>query len=306
MMQEEGTFDVVIVGGGPAGLSALHWCRDLGMSAVLIEKQSDLGGQLLETFNPITNYLGIAAANGREMLEIFLRSLAGGLNCITGTEIDKIDLDRRTVTTANGNSFAAKAIIIATGVRRRELGIAGEREFRDRGVMRSGSAERNRVAGKRIVIIGGGDAALENALILSENAARVTVVHRREELAARAHFVDEARKSDTIRFDLNTIATAIHGDEHIKAVEIQSLVSGETRMIEADGVLIRAGWMPNSEIFSGQLERDSRGYIDIDRNCGTSKKKVYAIGDVTGGYAPTIAAATGQASIAAKAVRSVI
>jgi thioredoxin reductase (NADPH) len=303
-MRKNGDFDVIIAGGGPAGLSAFQWCLDLGLTTLLIEKQAEFGGQLLDIFNPITNYLGVKAANGRELRDIFLNQLSdAGVHCITGAEIVDADFGRMTITTADGIIYGSRAVIVATGVRRRELGIPGEREFRGRGVMRSASKERNEVAGKRVAIVGGGDAALENALMLAEKAASIVVVHRRDGFTARPEFWERARQSSEIEFVTNTIATAIMGKQQVEAVEVENVETAQRRVIDADAVLLRVGFVPNTELFRGQLEMDEAGYIIIDRNCAASRNMVFAIGDATNRDAPTIIAAAGQASIATKSIR---
>jgi len=160
-----GDLDVLIIGGGPAGLSALLWCQDLNMSALLVESGDELGGQLLKIYNPITNYPGRFARDGREMAEHFLASLGD----LTGrvrlnSKVVSFDAGNILATLESGEVLKARAAIIATGVRRRKLGIPGEDDFVGRGILESGAKDRESVKGKRVAIIGGGDAALENAL----------------------------------------------------------------------------------------------------------------------------------------------
>jgi thioredoxin reductase (NADPH) len=299
-VKKTGEYDVVIVGGGPGGLAALHWCAGLGMTAILLEKEAGFGGQLLNIYNPITNYPGVAAANGSEMLDILLEPLESS-GRRPGAEVVSADLKERRVVLADETAYSGRAIILATGVRRRSLGVPGEVEFSGRGVLRSGAKERDEVAGKRVVIVGGGDAALENALMLAERARSVTVVHRRQRFSARPEFLDAARGNHLIEFQTDATLTLIDGRDAVEAVQIENTVTGELSRVPADAVLIRIGVEPNTELFRGQVDLDEKGYIVVDHNSATSAEGVFAIGDAANPTAPTIAAAMGQASIAAKA-----
>ena len=306
-MQENGLFDILIVGGGPGGLSALQWCAELGLTAILLEKETEFGGQLLQTHNPITNYLGTTARNGRELRDAFLDRLADkGVIRLSGAEIVEADLSSLSVHLNDGTAYSGRAIIIATGIRRRELGIPGEREFRGRGILESGAKERNEVADKHVVIVGGGDAALENAVILAERAARVSVVHRRKAFTARRDFVERASRNPKVALITETRMVSIHGNSKVESVRLEKFGSGEQSTLETDAVLIRIGVLPNSGIIRGQIELDRAGYAVIDRNCATNMPNVFAIGDVANPNTPTIAAAVGQGSIAVKTISNVL
>src|SRR5688572_32361856 len=188
--------DVIIIGGGPAGISAYLWCSELGLSSVVLEKEMEVGGQLLWTFNPVENYLGVKAANGRDLRNRFLMHLDGrNIQYLTDANVASVDLVEKVVTLDNGRSFFGRAIIIATGVRRRQLSVSGEQEFQNRGMLLSGVKAMDEVRGKRVVIVGGGDAAIENALMLSEKAEKVYLVHRRREFTARKEFIDRLKRS---------------------------------------------------------------------------------------------------------------
>lgn len=291
--------DVIVIGGGPAGMSAAVWCVDLGLKPVLIERDPELGGQMLWTHNPITNYLGAEAANGAELAGKFAHQVRNArIEMVTGSGATSVDLSARTVVVGE-TRWTADAIVLATGVRRRKLGITGEQEFRGRGLLVSGSRDRDLVKGKIVVIVGGGDAALENALILSEFARKVVVVHRREKFAARDEFVSRASDRPNVEFLFNSNMTRIYGGEAIEGVELEK-VTGETSTIACEAVLIRIGVEPATEMFANQVELDERGYVVVDKELRTSAADVWAIGDVAAPNAMTIANAVGAGSVAAK------
>jgi thioredoxin reductase (NADPH) len=301
MVEQNSDLDVVIIGGGPAGMSAALWSADLGMKAVLLEKEPDLGGQLLWTFNAITNYLGVEAADGRELRDRFLQHIIKwNVDVLTSASVSRADLRKRSIVLQDGRELTARAIIIATGVRRRKLDVPGEDEFRGRGILDSGVGAKNDVAGKTVVIVGGGDAALENALMLSEAAKSVTVVHRRDEFSARSDFVDRATRDPKIEFILNSQIAVITGNQNVEGVEIRAVRSGAISQLATDAVLIRIGVVPNTELFRDQLALDKGGYIVTDAASATSLPYIYAAGDVANPRSPTISTAAGTAATAAK------
>jgi len=293
--------DVIIIGGGPAGMSAALWCADLGLRPLLIEQNLSLGGQLLWTHNPITNYLGAEAENGAALAHRFTEQMGrAAIKFASGQEVTSVKLASKTVV-VDGAEITSDAIVIATGVRRRKLGVAGEDEFAGRGILVSGARDRDNVRGKRVVIIGGGDAALENALILSEMASKVYVVHRRQDLSARSEFVSQVRERSNVDLVFNSMVTAVGGAASVQYVKVSDR-SGETSTIDCDAVLIRIGVEPNTRLFGGQVELDDKGYILVDEELRTTVDCVWAIGDVTGPVGPTIANAVGDGSVAAKSV----
>ena len=307
MVEKNLGFDVMIAGGGPAGLSALLWCADLGLNAILLEKESEFGGQLLRTYNPIQNYLGVTASNGRELRDIFLHQIQNSkLHRLTGADIVEADLSNTTLTLADGTRYSGSAVIIATGVRRRKLTVPGEEEFRGHGVLESGAKEAHAMSGRTVVIVGGGDAALENALIFSKTADKVVVVHRRGKFSARNEFTFLAEKSKNINFCFDSQIIRIIGKENVEAVELTHLISGEISELQTDAVLIRIGVEPNTELFRGQIGLEQGGYITIDANCATSIPGIFAVGDVAKPLAPTISVAVGDGAAAVKAIFSEI
>jgi thioredoxin reductase (NADPH) len=295
--------DVLIIGGGPAGMSAFKWCVELGMSSILIEGNRELGGQLLSIYNPITNYIGRSAANGSELLGHFLKQIDGLTDgAIFNARVEKFEQSKISATLSNGNVVSGRAAILATGVRRRRLGVPGETEFEGRGVLVSGARDKESVVGKRLAIIGGGDAALENALILSEYAKRIYVIHRRSEFTARPEFVNAAIASPVIEFLINSKVVELKGTDLLSSLVVSNVSQEST--IEIDAVLIRIGVQPNTEIFSGGIDLDPQGYIRVDHLCATNVRNVFAAGDVANPVSPTISSAVGNAATISKVIFS--
>jgi len=296
-------FDVIIIGGGAAGLSAALWCDELRLKTLLLEAGAELGGQLLRVYNPITNHLGIETANGRALRDIFVKQIEKRkFEIRLHSEISQIDLKNKSVRLKGGESFSAETIIIATGVRRRKLNVEGEEKFSDKGIIESGKRDANFVEGKNVCVIGGGDAAFENALILAATAATVTLIHRQTNFRARAEFVEQVRKSLKIKIKADSIVQKIIGNEKIEAVELENLKTGEIYKKNVEAILVRIGVEPNTDFLSGQLKLNKQGYIETNQNCETNVKGISAIGDVANPTAPTVSSAVGMGATAAKAV----
>ncbi len=300
-------FDVIIIGGGVAGLSTALWCDELGLSALLLEKDVQLGGQLLRIFNEIKNYLGREARTGRELLDVFLKQIGTRkFELHLRAEIVDIDLEKKEITLADNTKFSAPAIVIATGIRRRKLNVEGEDEFRGKGIIESGKQNAAAVKDKKVLIVGGGDAAFENALILAETAEKVTLVHRRKDFRARREFVEQVKIHSRIEVLAETVVQKMSGNERIESVALQNLTNNEIQILPIDVLLIRIGAEPNTETFRGQLELDKDGYIVVDRDCETKMKSIFAVGDVANPVALTISSAVGMGATATKAIFSLL
>ena len=298
-------FDVIIAGGGPAGMSAALWCADLGLNACLIDCRSDLGGQLHWIHNPIENYIGAKFADGTECLHRFKASLPDRrIELRTDEEIDRIELESGSVVVHAGEKLAARAFVLATGVRRRTLGVPGEEEFKRKGILGSGSRDRRQAADLRVAVIGGGDAALENALILAEHAEKVYLIHRREEFSARPGFVEAVDRHQKIEIIFSARVKELGGSEHLEFLDLEDPEKGIHRLL-IDKAVIRIGFEPNSELLN-MAEIDDAGYLVVDAVGRTSLKRVYAIGDVAHPTSPTIATAVGSAATAVKTIASEI
>lgn len=293
--------DVIILGAGAAGLATALWCDQLSLDTLVLEHREETGGQLLAIHNPIENYPGLRVANGREFLERFSEnSAAAEYDLWTNAEIANVDVNAKRVKLRSGEELNSISIIIATGVRRRQLGIPGEQQFAGRGVIESGSRDRNLFAGKDVCIVGGGDAAAENALLLAEVCPTVTVVHRGKTPRARREFVEQLHGNHCITVFPESVVTRILGNETVEAVEIRRKDAIKPFQMAVKGVLVRIGVEPNSDLFRGQLQLDEKGYIAVTSQQETSVSNVFAIGDVANPGAPTISGATGSGATAAK------
>lgn len=295
--------DVIIIGAGPAGLSTAFWCDELGLDTLVLEQAEQIGGQLHRVYNPIENYLGVKARNGEELLELFTRDVdTADFDLWTQTAITSVDLRAKRVSLASGESLPSIAMVIATGVRPRELGVPGEKDFVGKGVIESGARDRELFAGKDVCIVGGGDAAVENALLLAEVCPTVTLIHRGKKLRARREFTERLQSNHCITVFTESVLTRIIGNEEVEAVEIRRKQGLKPFQLAVRGVLIRIGVEPNTELFREQIETDEKGFIKVSSQQETSVPMVFAVGDVSNPMAPTISSATGAGTTAAKVI----
>jgi thioredoxin reductase (NADPH) len=296
-------YDVLIIGAGPAGLSAALWCDELGLETLVLEQGEQPGGQLLSIYGPVENYPGLRANNGREFLERFSERVSeADFDLWTQVEIERVDLKTKRVVLRSGEELQAISIIIGTGVRRRQLGIPGEKEFAGNGIIHSANRDRQEFAGRDVCVVGGGDAAVENALLLAEVCPTVTLVHRRKALRARPTFVQQLQGQHCITVFPESVVTRILGNDKVEAVEILRREALKPFQMAVQGVVIRIGVEPNTEYFREQLQLDNEGYAIVTSQHETNMPNVFAIGDVSNPLAPTISGATGAGATAAKVI----
>ena len=295
--------DVIIIGAGPAGLSTAFWCDELGLDTLVLEQAEQIGGQLHRVYNPIKNYLGLETRDGQELLELFAKDVdSAEFDLWTGAQITSIDLKARRISLQSGENLQPIAIVIATGVRPRQLGVPGEKEFAGKGVIESGARDRDLFAGQDVCVVGGGDAAVENALLLADVCATVTLVHRGKKLRARRELAERVQPNNQITVFTESVLTRIIGDKEVQAVEIHRKEGLKPFQLAVRGVLIRIGVEPNTELFREQLEMDEKGFIAVNSQQETNVPMIFAVGDVANPIAPTISGATGAGATAAKVI----
>ena len=277
---EEKQFDIIILGGGPAGLSAAVYAARSAVKVAVIDI-SMFGGQP-SNYLELENYTGFKKVGGYELMEQFEEHAdMFGVEKFPMEEIQSVDLNSeiKTVTTLNG-VFKAKAIIIATGAQPKKLGVAGEKEFVGRGVSYCAVCDGAFYKEKVVAVVGGGNAAVEEAMYLTRFADKVYLIHRRNELRADKIVQERAFKNEKLEFIYDTVVKEIQGDDLVKKAVIENVKTGEVKDLEINGIFPYIGFTPNVELFNGQVEQDNNGFIVTDDKMQTNVKGVYAIGDV--------------------------
>ncbi len=292
-------YQVIIIGGGPAGISALLWCHSLGLQAVLLEQAAELGGQMLEMFHPVLEYPGFPNKTGHELRDAFAAHLqAYDLSYRLNCRIEEIHLgDGRLV--VNGENLSAQAFIIATGARNRRLGLPGEESLRD--ISYSATRDSGRFAGQAVCVVGGGDSAFEDCLILAEICPRVTLIHRSDQFRARASWQQAVFTHPRIDVLAHCQITEINQrDEPLLHLTLTNRREKSQSELVVNGLFVRLGIEPNTAFLHEQLALDEAGYIVTDRAQRTSIANVYAVGDVCRPICLSVSTALGHGAIAAK------
>jgi thioredoxin reductase (NADPH) len=266
----------------------------------MLERAAELGGQMLEMFHPTFDYPGLPAATGRDLRDRFeshLRELK--LEWRTNCRVDEINVRERRLV-CDGEVIAAHALVLATGARTRRLGVPGEVELAGRGISYSGTGDRQKFAGRDVCVVGGGDSAFDDCLILAEVCPRVTLIHRSGNFRARQGWKDAVFSHPRINVITNAEITAVSGDDRQLRLSLRDRVTNATRELITGGLFVRIGIEPNTEMVRGQLELDAEGYIVVDRAQRASAGRVYAAGDVCRPVCLSVATAVGQGAVAAK------
>lgn len=273
--------NVAIIGSGPAGLTAAIYTARADLSPVLIEGWQ-AGGQLTTT-TEVENYPGFAhAVMGPELMkEMRAQAERFGTEFLTG-DVTAVDFSRRPfrLTVDGERTIDAKTVIIASGASALHLGLPNEFRLLGRGVSTCATCDGYFFRGRELVVVGGGDSAMEEAIFLTKFATRVSVVHRRDKLRASKIMQDRAFKNDKITFIWNSVVEDILGDQIVTGVKLRNVVTGKTSELACAGVFVAIGHSPNTAIFKGQIKMDEKGYIITQNGTATSVPGVFAAGDV--------------------------
>lgn len=271
---------VLILGSGPAGLSAALYAARAELQPVVLAGM-ELGGQAALT-HTIENYPGFPeGVGGAQLGELFQKQaerFGARVEFETATEVDLSKRPFRVKT--YDQIYLADALIVATGASPNHLGVTGEKELTGRGVSYCATCDGWFFKDKKVVVVGGGDSALEEALFLTRFAQSVQIIHRRDALRAGAILQRRASENPKISFVWNSIVTAINGQDAVESVSLKNVVTGEETLLPTDGVFIFIGHTPNTALFKGQIEMDEKGYIKTDLSLQTNIPGVYAAGEV--------------------------
>ena len=274
--------EVIIIGSGPAGLTAAVYSARASLKPLLIEGL-EAGGQLMMT-TEVENYPGFRSGilGPDLMAEMRAQAERFGTDIIQG-DVSAIQLDSAPFTvTTNTGTHQSKSLILATGASARLLGLESEKKLMGHGVSTCATCDGYFFRDKPIVVVGGGDSAMEEATFLTKFASHVTLVHRREEFRASKIMQDKARANEKISFELNTIVEEIEGVDQgvVTAVDLRNINSGVVRNLDVEGVFVAIGHTPNTSLVHGQIELDENGYIVPQQGTQTSVQGVFACGDV--------------------------
>jgi thioredoxin reductase (NADPH) len=297
-------YDVVIIGGGPAGLAAgLYSARDR-LSSMLIERGL-IGGMITEA-ELVDNYPGFPQGiSGIELTKLMHEQATKYSLETIYTEVTslKIEKEKKVVKTTQGDFFA-KAVIIAGGSEREKLGVPGEKEFTGRGVSYCATCDAPFFSQRPVAVVGGGNAAIYEALHLAKFASKVSLIHRRDRLRATAIVQEKAFAEPKIEFLWNTVVQEIEGREFVERLRLRQVTNNEQSTLEVAGIFIAIGLKPNTSYFKDVLPLDETGHIIVDQRMETRIPGVFAAGDIrTGSIRQTISAAGDGATAAFYAKR---
>lgn len=276
----EQVYDVIIIGSGPAGLSAAIYAQRAKLSTIIIEANYISGGQVVNTYE-VDNYPGLPGISGMD-LSTTLREHAEKMGSeFVRDEVLEVKLEGGVKTVATKNAeYKAKSILLATGAKHRHLGVPGEQELSGSGVSYCATCDGAFFKNKTVAVVGGGDVAVEDAIFLARICKKVYLVHRREELRAAKILQDNLFAQENVELVWNSVVTEIQGDFQVKSVTLQNVVTKEDKKLEVDGCFIAVGIIPNSELVQGQLDLDAGGYVEAGEDGVTSVPGVFAAGDV--------------------------
>ena len=299
-------YDVVIVGGGPAGLTAgIYTSRDK-LYTLIIDK-GIIGGNI-NNADSIDNYPGFPEGiNGPELAELMHRQAEKyGLKSITA-EVTAIDIEgENRIIKTTGGDFMAKAVIIAGGSDKVKMGIPGEKEFTGRGVSYCTTCDGPFFRNKKVVVVGGGNSAIYEAMHLTKFASSISLIHRRDKLRATAILQDKALAETKIEFILNTIVKSIEGKGFVQKLLLENVKTGKQSALETDGVFVSIGLKPNTDYLKDLLSLDKQGHIITDEHMSTKIAGIFATGDIRSGSIRQVTTAVGDGTVAALSAKKFI
>ena len=291
-------YDIIIIGGGPAGLTAaLYACR-ANKKTLVIEKET-FGGQI--TFSPkVENIPGFISLTGNEFAEKLVEQvLEQGADVESCEAIEIRDGEIKTVVTDDGE-YQGKSVIIATGAKHRMLGIDGEERYVGEGISFCAVCDGAFYKNKTVAVVGGGNSALQEAILLSDTAKKVYVVQNLDFFTGEKKLVEQLEKLDNVEIILGVTVDSFVGDNELEGIVIKNS-AGETRKLEVDGLFVAIGLIPQNEAFKNVVKLDGRGYAEVDESCETETKGIFVAGDCRTKKIRQVTTAAADGAIAALA-----
>lgn len=295
-------YDLIIIGAGPAGLTASIYASRAGLDFIVIDKSFVVGGQIMNTYE-IENYPGLDLLSGMELSAKFSEHAERlGMEMIN-EEVEKLENaeEFKTVTTTD-NVYRAKNIIIATGANHRLLGIGGEDELKGKGVSYCATCDGAFFREKTAVVVGGGDVAVEDAMFLSRFCKKVYLIHRRDSLRAAKILQNKMFEIDKIEVVWDTIPIEIIGDNVVTGLRVKNVKTNEESVLETNAVFVAVGIQPATEMYKDLLELNEGGYIVTDKHCQSSVAGIYACGDIRDTPLRQVITAAADGAIAVSAI----
>lgn len=296
--------DIIIIGAGPAGLTAAIYAQRAGKTVLILEARA-YGGQILNT-PEIDNYPALPGVSGFEFatkLYEQARSFGAEVKFEAAVSIeDKGDI--KTVTTSKNNSYDCSAVILATGAKNRPMGLDREQELIGKGISYCATCDGMFFRRKEVAVFGGGNTAVEDALLLSQYCAKVTVIHRRDKFRADEADVEKLRAKENVEFVLDSTVTKLIADDKLTAIEVTNKIDGTTREIPVSGLFVAIGQMPDNTAFANVVTLDDKGYISSGENCRTKTRGIYTAGDCRTKEVRQLTTAAADGAVAALAACS--
>lgn len=274
-------YDVIIIGSGPAGLTAGIYASRAELDTLIIEKNGMSGGQIVNTYE-VDNYPGLSGISGFELATKFREHLDGLGGKFVSGNVSTFELngDIKKITLDNGETYDAKTVIIASGAINRKLNVKGEKELTGMGVSYCATCDGAFFRNKTVAVVGGGDVAVEDAIFLARLCKKVYVIHRRDEFRAAKTLTTKLFSLDNIEVIWDSKVDEIIGNEVVESIKVSNIKSNENINLEVNGVFIAVGMIPNSQIYEGIIEMDKNGYLIANEDCKTNINGVYAAGDI--------------------------
>jgi len=296
--------DVVVIGSGPAGLSAALYAGRANLSTKVIAGPQ-IGGQVALTWE-IDNYLGFPETmSGADLTERMVKHAEKFGAELVMDEVTQVDFSQRPFKVATyGGEVEARAVVVSAGASARRLNVPGEKQFTGRGVSYCATCDGAFFKGHDVVVVGGGDSALEEALFLTRFANSVRIIHRRDELRASPQLQRRAMSEPKISFVWSTVVDEVRGNGKVEQVAVHHVDSGEAAVLDTTGVFVFIGHFPNSDPFQGQLAMDNHGYIQVDERNMTSVPGVFAAGEIADPVWRQVATSVGQGAQAGMSVQA--